>query len=55
MSVGINIVKCDGCGACVEVCPNEVITLNDVAHINEEECVECETCLDECSNDAISM
>ena len=47
--------KCDGCGTCVEVCPNEAITLNDVAHIDEEECVECESCVDECPNKAISM
>jgi NAD-dependent dihydropyrimidine dehydrogenase PreA subunit len=55
MSVKVNVDKCDGCGACVEVCPNESITLNEVAHINEEECVECETCIDECPNDAITM
>ena len=47
--------KCDGCGACVEICPNEAITLNEIAHVDEEECVECESCIDECPNEAISM
>ena len=51
----IDVDKCDGCGTCVEVCPNEAITLNEVAHIDEEECVECESCVDECPNEAISM
>ena len=47
--------KCDGCGACVEVCPVEAISMNDVAEVNAEECVECEQCVDECPNQAISM
>ena len=51
----IDVDKCEGCGTCVEICPNEAITLNEVAHIDEEECVECESCVDECPNDAISM
>ena len=53
----IDVDKCDGCGACVEACPNEAITMRDdgKAEVNEEECIECESCVDECPNDAISM
>ena len=51
----VDVDICDGCGACVEVCPNEAITLTEVAYIDEEECIECETCIDECPKDAISM
>ena len=55
MPAVVNAEKCDGCGTCVEACPNEAITLNDVAHVDEEECLECGTCEDECPNDAISL
>ena len=51
----VNTEKCDGCGACVGACPNEAITLNEIAHIDKKECVECEACVDECPNGAISI
>ena len=53
----IDVEKCDGCGACVEVCPSEAISIRSdgKAEVNEEECVECESCVDECPKDAISM
>jgi len=48
--------KCVGCGACVDVCPTEVITMDDdVAKINPAECVDCGTCVEECPQEAISM
>lgn len=53
MPVMVGIDKFDGCSEYVEACPNEVITLNDVVHIDEEECIEYERCIDECTNDAI--
>lgn len=56
MAVKIDVGKCDGCGACVEVCPVEAITLDgDNAVVDESECTECEACVDECPNEAISM
>ena len=47
--------KCVGCGACVDVCPTEAITMNDIAHIDAETCVDCGTCVEECPQEAISL
>jgi ferredoxin len=47
--------KCTACGNCVEVCPCEAITLEDIAKIDEKECTECGVCVDECPSDAIRI
>jgi NAD-dependent dihydropyrimidine dehydrogenase PreA subunit len=55
MAIIVDKDKCTGCGTCVDVCPVNAISVNDVATINEEECVECGSCIDECPNEALSM
>lgn len=48
--------QCGGCAKCVDVCPNEAITItDDKATVNEDECLDCAACEGECPNDAISM
>jgi NAD-dependent dihydropyrimidine dehydrogenase PreA subunit len=49
--------KCDGCGSCVEVCPNEVLEVQDGISVvvNPDDCVECESCVAECPNEAITL
>lgn len=48
--------KCVGCGLCVDVCPQEGITLSKgVAQIEKDKCVECQSCLQECPQEAISF
>jgi ferredoxin len=47
--------QCTGCGICVDACPQEAISLNDIAKVDPEKCTDCGTCVDECPNDAISM
>lgn len=44
---------CVGCGACVDVCPQDAITVDDVAVIDADKCVDCGACVDECPADAI--
>ena len=46
---------CVGCGICINVCPNEAISINDVAAIDREKCTGCGNCTGECPQDAISL
>ncbi len=55
MPAEVDVARCDGCKACVEVCPVEAITVEDVARIDAEACVDCGTCVDECSKGAIAL
>ncbi|MBO4552558.1 MAG: 4Fe-4S binding protein [Candidatus Methanomethylophilaceae archaeon] len=45
--------ECVGCGACADVCPQNAITVDDVAVIDSGKCVECGACVDECPSSAI--
>ncbi len=49
--------KCDGCGNCVEECPNEVFKLVDkISKVtNPDDCTECELCVDACPKNAIEL
>jgi NADH:ubiquinone oxidoreductase subunit F (NADH-binding) len=46
---------CDGCAACMKVCPVEAITgeKNQLHVINIEACVKCGTCRDVCAKNAV--
>lgn len=46
---------CIGCGSCVERCPVNAITLNDVAIVNRDLCLGCGLCASVCSDEAISL
>jgi ferredoxin len=45
--------ECVACGACADVCPQDAITVDDVAVINPDKCVDCGACIDECPSSAI--
>ena len=45
--------NCVACGACADVCPQDAITIHDIAVIDESKCVDCGACVDECNSDAI--
>lgn len=47
--------KCTGCGACLEVCPHEVLIMNSgrVQIRNRDACMECGACSRNCPFDAV--
>ena len=54
MTISINQELCDGCGACVEACPNSAICLfAGKAKIDDLLCTTCETCYSLCPVEAI--
>jgi Fe-S-cluster-containing hydrogenase component 2 len=56
MAAKVDEELCTGCGACVEVCPVEAISLRDgKTQIDSDKCVDCGVCVDECPTDAISV
>ena len=40
--------NCVACGACADACPNEAITVGDIAQIDADKCVDCGACIEEC-------
>ena len=60
MAVKVDVEKCDGCGKCAEVCPNEsleLVTADGKKHIQvkEDVCIDCFLCVDECKNGAMKQ
>ncbi|UCE81419.1 MAG: 4Fe-4S binding protein [Methanobacteriota archaeon] len=55
MPAKVNKDECVACGACVDVCPEEAVTVDDVAVIDESKCLDCGACVDECPNNSITL
>ena len=54
--VNINLERCTGCGACVEVCPEGALYLVDgKAAVDTSLCRECEACVAACPMEAITI
>ncbi len=55
MPIKVDIDECVGCGTCVDVCPQEAISMNDddIADISDE-CTDCGLCVDAWTTAAIS-
>jgi NAD-dependent dihydropyrimidine dehydrogenase PreA subunit len=53
-TVWVDVERCTGCGACVEVCPVEAMTLRDgIAWVDNETCTGCQACVDACPQGAV--
>ncbi len=55
MPAVVNEETCIACGACVDTCPVEAITMNEKAKVDPNTCTECGACIDECPVDAIAI
>jgi heterodisulfide reductase subunit A len=52
----VNVLRCAGCGQCVEACPYDAIQIeNGVASVNVYNCKGCGTCAGTCPNKAMSL
>jgi Fe-S-cluster-containing hydrogenase component 2 len=53
-TVWVDVARCTGCGACVDVCPVGAMALvNGKARVDVEACIGCEACVDACTEGAI--
>ncbi len=57
MAIKIDKETCVGCGACVEVCPVNVIEMVDgkADPVRNEDCTSCGACVDACPVSAIEI
>ncbi len=55
MAVNIDKDTCTGCGVCIDTCPVNALTLNDIAVCDADTCTDCAACVDECPVSAMSM
>jgi len=55
MTAIVDKEECVSCGICASLCPEEAITIEDIAVINPQRCTGCGSCIDECPNEAISL
>jgi ferredoxin len=48
---------CAGCGACLEVCPHQILALEDgrITVTDRDACMECGACATNCPTGAISV
>ena len=55
MTAVIDQERCLLCGLCVDVCPEQAISMDDTVAIDPSKCTGCGSCVDECPNDSISL
>ena len=55
MAVEVDIEKCTGCGACVDICPVEALTIKHGKAVIGEACVDCGACITECATEALGL
>ena len=47
--------ECIACGTCMEACPFDALTLEDVIVVNEQRCTGCGVCIHTCPTEALTL
>lgn len=56
MGLRIDKVKCDGCGRCVDICPGDLLKIDENGKSsirNQADCWDCMACVKECPTGAL--
>ncbi len=53
----IDLEKCQGCGECVDICPMDVLEMQDdkAVVVDLDECAGCLSCVESCPEEAIEV
>ncbi len=51
----VDATACSGCETCVERCPMDAITVDEVASINLDRCIGCGVCVPTCPSEALRL
>ena len=59
MSTFVYMTRCDGCGHCVDICPSDIMHIDEnirrAKNIEPNFCWECYSCVKACPNHAIDV
>ena len=59
MSTFVYMTRCDGCGHCVDICPSDIMhideTIRRAVNIEPNFCWECYACVKACPQNAIDV
>jgi len=59
MSTFVYMTRCDGCGHCVDICPSDIMHINETVrravNIEPNFCWECYSCVKACPQNAIDV
>lgn len=56
ISPNVDRKLCKGCGDCIEICPQNAISLmNKISNIDQEKCIGCAECITICPQEAIKI
>ena len=57
MAIAVDKERCNGCGICAEICPEDILVIKDkvAKALYPDECWYCGTCMMDCQREAIKV